>query len=282
MVGKRLGLEGALGAVLLLAACSSAPVHYPTPDAGAPLGAAYDPGTREATFRVWAPAAKAVSVLFFPAWNSGARSASPSLAKDLAGGGDVDQDGWNGVWQGTVAAVPNGQLYQYALDGTPALDPYAKSMARFDSSTQAAGKGAVIDPASIDPEDPVAHAPVGWEPFTAPPGYGKREDAVVYEVHVRDFTIKIAAANLVNPPGTYQAFAERLDHVAALGATHVQLLPVLAYYYGNEGSRAGWKGLRILGPTRRLCQAAGARSPGVYSSLRPRCGKHLSLPSLRY
>jgi secreted pullulanase len=96
----------------------------------------------------------------------------------------------------------------------------------------------VIDPASIDPEDPVTHAPVGWEPFTAPPGYGKREDAVVYEVHVRDFTIRIDPAGLANPPGTYEAFTERLDHVAALGATHVQLLPVLAYYYGNEGSRA--------------------------------------------
>ncbi len=165
MVGKRLGLQGALGAILLLAACSSsAPVHYPTPSAGAPLGAAYNPGTGEATFRVWAPAAKAVSVLFFAAWNSGAPSASHPLAKDLAGGGDVDQDGWNGVWQGTVAAVPLGQLYQYALDGTPALDPYAKSMARFDSSTQAAGKGAVIDPASIDPEDPVTHAPMAWTP----------------------------------------------------------------------------------------------------------------------
>ncbi len=68
----------------------------PTPDAGASLGAVHDAGTGQATFRVWAPAAKAVSVLFFAAWNSG--TPSHSLAKDLAGGGDVDQDGWNGVW----------------------------------------------------------------------------------------------------------------------------------------------------------------------------------------
>jgi secreted pullulanase len=242
MAGRRLDLGGALGAVLLAAAacsCQSTPsVSYPTPDAGAPMGAAYDPAAGQATFRVWAPAARGVSVLFFPAWNSASPSAAHPLAKDLAGGGDVDRDGWNGVWQGTVAGVPHGQLYQYSLDGTPVLDPYAKSMGRFDSSTQSVGKGAVIDPASIGPEDPVAHAPVAWAPFTAPAGYGKREDAVVYEVHVRDFTIRIAPAGLANPPGTYEAFTEKLDHVAGLGATHVQLLPVLAYYYGDEGSRA--------------------------------------------
>jgi secreted pullulanase len=185
---------------------------------------------------VWAPAAKAASVLFFPAWDSTSPGASHPLAKDLSGGGSVDQQGWNGVWQGTVAAVPPGQLYQYSLDGTPALDPYAKSMARFDSSTQGVGKGAVVDPASIGPEDPISHVPAAaWVDFTAPPGYAKREDAVIYEVHVRDFTI---LDTTLNPPGTYEAFTERLDHVAALGATHVQLLPVLAYYYGNEGDRS--------------------------------------------
>jgi secreted pullulanase len=98
------------------------------------------------------------------------------------------------------------------------------------------GKGAVVDTASISPEDPLAHTPVTWVQFTPPIGYAKREDAVIYEVHVRDFTI--GAAGLTNPPGTYEAFTERLDHVAALGATHVQLLPVLAWYYGDEGRRS--------------------------------------------
>ncbi|HEU4382495.1 MAG TPA: hypothetical protein VFR85_03240, partial [Anaeromyxobacteraceae bacterium] len=231
----RIGLAGVLAAAALAACSSSEPTVYPTPDAAAPLGAAYDLATGEATFRVWAPAAKAASVLFFAAWDSTSPSATYPLAKDLASGGSVDPQGWNGVWQGTVAAVPHGQLYQYSLDGTPALDAYAKSMARFDSSVQGVGKGAVVDPSSIGPEDPISHAPIAWVPFTLPPGYAKREDAVIYEVHVRDFTILETTAN---PPGTYEAFTERLDHVAALGTTHVQLLPVLAYYYGDEGSRS--------------------------------------------
>lgn len=234
MAVRRLGLGGALAAALL-AACSSSSVEYPTPDPGAALGAAYDPIAGQATFRVWAPAAEAVSVLFFAAWDSPSPSAAYALAKDLTGGGDVDGNGWNGVWQGTVPGVAAGQIYQYSLDGRPVLDPYARSMARFDSSTQSVGRGAVVHVASIGPEDPIAHSPVDWAPFAAPPGYRKREDAVIYEVHVRDFTILASTANL---PGTYEAFTEKLDHVAALGATHVELLPVLAYYWGDEGRRA--------------------------------------------
>jgi pullulanase/glycogen debranching enzyme len=79
-----------------------------------------------------------------------------------------------------------------------------------------------------------------WAPFTGPPGYTRRDDAVIYEVHVRDFTMKLTAG-LANPPGTYRAFAERLAHVRDLGATHVQLLPVLAYYYGQESLRGTYE-----------------------------------------
>ncbi len=235
MARWRIGLGGALCAAVLAAGCSSSAPEYPTPDAAAPLGATRDGGTGQATFRVWAPAARSVSVLLFDAWSSAGPSASYPLSKDLTTGGAVDPQGWNGVWQGSVAAVPEGQLYQYSLDGRPVLDPYARSMPRFDSSTQRVGKGAVLDPAAIQPEDPLTHAPTTWVPFTAPAGYSRREDAVIYEVHVRDFTILEATQN---PPGTYEAFTERLDHVAALGATHVQLLPVLAYYYGDEGQSA--------------------------------------------
>ena len=232
--------------VLLALGCTSggAPVTYPTPAASVPLGVAYDAGTQVATFRVWAPAAPSVDVQLL-----GASPATHALAKDLAGGGAVDGSGWNGVWQGTVAGVAQGQLYQYAIGGARALDPYAPSMTQFDSSTQAVGVAAVLDPGAQRPFDPSTGLEQDMVPFARPAGYQRREDAIVYEVHVRDFTIGLPASSLGGqPPGTYRAFAARLDHVRDLGATHVQLLPVLAWYNGDESQRATVEGVRRTGP----------------------------------
>jgi secreted pullulanase len=237
MSWKRTRPLAAAAILALVAGCGgggSSP-SYPTPAVDAPLGPARasDGTTR---FRVWAPAAGAVSVLFFDTSTSSAPSATQPMAKDLTGGGDVDKDGWNGVWTAEVAGVPVGQLYQYAVGGQPVLDPYAPSMGQFDSGTQRVGMGAVVDPSAVGPESLAGPGAAAWVPFTAPAGYAKREDAIVYEVHVRDFTI--LASGLTHPPGTYEAFAEKLGHVQALGATHVQLLPVTASYYGDESRRA--------------------------------------------
>ena len=69
---------------------------------------------------------------------------------------------------------------------------------------------------------------------------GSPNDAVIYETHVRDFTVhnSINASN----PGTYKSFSEKglttkkgnpagIDYLSTLGVTHVQLLPV--YDFGG-------------------------------------------------
>lgn len=87
-------------------------------------------------------------------------------------------------------------------------------------------KAAFVDPAKLGPQDLT---------------YGKihnfktREDAVIYEAHVRDFTSDPAIAkDLTKPFGTFEAFIEKLDYLKDLGVTHIQLLPVLSYYFVNE------------------------------------------------
>jgi len=234
-----------LSAAFLSCGSSSPPKFAATPDESSALGPLRDPSDGSTRFRVWAPYADSAEVVFLDAWNSASPASAHAMAKDLTSGGDVDADGWNGVWEVTVPAVPEGQLYRLRLGGSPALDPYAPSMTRFDSSTQTVGVGAVVDLASIAPEDLSTGAPTTVVPFDAPPGYEKREDAVVYEVHVRDFTL--FATGLQHVPGSYEAFAEKLDHVKALGATHVQLLPVLAYYYGDEGKSGTVESTRFVG-----------------------------------
>jgi pullulanase len=223
---------------LALAGCGGklpSPSDLPAPAMDAPLGVAFD-GTGGATFRVWAPLATHVELLFFSPQPAATLTSTTSMTKVLQEGGKMDKDGWNGVWTVHQATVASGQLYQYAVEGQRALDPYAMSMAQFDSAQQV-GMGAAIDMTTMSPLDP-AGAPTTWTAaYTGPAGYASREDAVIYEVHVRDATIMVPG--LTNPVGTYRAFVEGnvLDHARALGATHVQLLPVLAYYSGNESQR---------------------------------------------
>jgi maltooligosyltrehalose trehalohydrolase len=70
-----------------------------------------------------------------------------------------------------------------------------------------------------------------WAPFTPRPLAG----SVVYELHVGTFT----------PEGTFDSAIERLDHVAALGADVVELLPV-ASFSGRHGW--GYDGVDLYAP----------------------------------
>jgi secreted pullulanase len=96
-------------------------------------------------------------------------------------------------------------------------------MAAFDSSKDAVGKAAIIAPDKIGTKLEY----IDIEHFS------KREDAIIYEVHVRDFTSDPDIATKAQF-GTYKAFIEKLPHIKNLGATHVQLLPIMNYYFGNE------------------------------------------------
>ena len=87
-------------------------------------------------------------------------------------------------------------------------------------------KAAFVDPANYGPKD-LDYAKI--------PNFKSREDAIIYEAHVRDFTSdKAISDELKHQFGTFAAFAERLDYLKDPGVTHIQLLPVLSYYFVNE------------------------------------------------
>lgn len=199
---------------------------------GDDLGATYHQG--KATLKLWAPKASQVTVQFYDKNDSTLLMGSLELVK-----------GEKGVW--AVEVEPSdfegvsdlkGYFYQYEVthDGTTkkVLDPYAKSMAifRVDSEGNAGpdgdtvGKAAIIDLSTTDPSQ-FAHATI--------PGYQKREDAVIWEVHIRDFTSDTSIEGDLNARwGSYKAFIDKLDYIKSLGVTHIQLLPVMAWYYGDE------------------------------------------------
>ncbi|MBY8878499.1 malto-oligosyltrehalose trehalohydrolase [Actinacidiphila acidipaludis] len=122
-------------------------------------------------------------------------------------GPDPSRTGW---WRADLPAG-DGTRYAYVLDGGPPL-PDPRSRRQPDGPD---GASAVVD------HD--AHAwSVPW------PGRGL-SGAVLYELHIGTFT----------PEGTFDAAIERLPHLARLGVTHIELMPVCPFPgtngWGYEG-----------------------------------------------
>jgi len=202
---------------------------------GNDLGATYKDGG--ATLKLWAPKATQVVANFFNKDNATEKIGSINLEK-----------GDKGVWSVDVAPGDlnitdlKGYFYQYDVTNDEVtrqvLDPYAKSLAAFTVNTKGEagpngdtiGKAAIVDLSDTDPEG-FDHAKID--------GYEKREDAVIYEVHVRDFTSDPSIEDDLNARwGSYKAFEDKLEYIKSLGVTHVQLLPVMAWYYGDETKMA--------------------------------------------
>jgi len=140
-------------------------------------------------------------------------------------------------------------LYQGASTRTEPLAPLAGGWFALDSSAAHAGsryrfridgEREVPDPASrFNPEG--VHGPsevidptdFRWDDldWRAPPWH----TSVIYELHVGTFSA----------PGTYAATAERLAHLAALGVTAIELMPVAAF----PGARGwGYDGVLLYAP----------------------------------
>jgi pullulanase len=198
---------------------------------GDDLGATYNAGS--VTFKLWAPTASSVVANIYDKADSSQLVKSFELTK-----------GESGVWSAAVSASDagvadlKGCFYQYEVTNNgvakKVLDPYAKSMAAFtvDTAGQAGSDGDTVGKAAIvelNGTDPDTFGIANIE------GYQKREDAIIWEAHVRDFTSDPSIeGKLTARWGSYAAFKDKLDYIKSLGVTHIQLLPVMAWYYGDE------------------------------------------------
>lgn len=180
------------------------------------------------TFKVWAPTASKVVLNLFEVGNGGSAYKSVDMVK-----------GAKGVWSHTEACG-HGTYYTYTVTtsvGTQeAVDPYAKAAGLNGN------RGMVVDLDRTNPEN--------WnEDFSS--GLTSYADAVIWEVHVRDFSNKIASSQY---KGKYLAFTETglvnefgmpvgVDYLKQLGITHVHLLPVYDYATvdeANPNSQFNW------------------------------------------
>ena len=137
----------------------------------------------------------------------------------------ADFGGYTDVYQVTVTGDQLLKPYQFKVGGVVARDPYGK-MVKPNTNFNI-----VMDTSRTDLAE-------GW---AARPAFKEREDAVIYEVHVRDFTISSTSgvdaakrgkfAGMVQSGTTYSNVKTGIDHLKELGVTHVQLLPV--YDFGS-------------------------------------------------
>ncbi|MHC0037508.1 type I pullulanase [Pseudoneobacillus sp. C159] len=195
---------------------------------GTDLGYTYSPA--QTTFKLWAPTATEVSLSIYE--NEGTYEGP--FVRDNSGGMEAPMTrSDNGIWSLSVQDNLKNKFYLYKVsfaDGTTnyAVDPYARS------TSPNGQRSAIIDLNSTDP--------VNFNP-TAKPTLVSPTDAILYELHVRDFSIA-ENSGLVNK-GKYKAFTEKnttgpngvktgVDSLKELGITHVHLLPVYDFGSVNE------------------------------------------------
>ena len=208
----------------------TSPFAYSTPAfenkftyTGSDLGANWSP--EKTLFRLWAPTASAVSLNLYEAGNGGTGKSLP-MTPDR-----------QGTWVLEVSGNLHGTYYTFSatVDGVTreACDPYART-------TGLNGHRAmVLDLRSTDPE--------GWERDSDPNAGKNVTDAVIYELHVRDLSIDPSSG--ITQKGKFLGLTETgtrnphgqstgLDHMKALGITHLHLLPSYDYGSVDESSDA--------------------------------------------
>ena len=176
-------------------------------------------------FKLWAPTASKVTLNLFEKGDGGEAYKTVEMTK-----------GAKGVWTHTENCS-HGTYYTYtvttAVGTQEAVDPYAVS-------SGVNGKRAMVtDLSKTDPD--------GWEKSVYDAPISDYSDAVIWEVHVRDFSNKISSSKY---KGKYLAFTETglvnehgkavgVDYLKELGITHVHLLPVYDYASVDEKNPDG-------------------------------------------
>jgi pullulanase len=183
-------------------------------------------------FKVWAPTARKVDVALYD--DAGVYSGAKVTNNETGNLTAMTKDNDAGVWSATVNGNLEGKYYMYRVEFADGkvnygVDPYSKAVSANGQ------RSAVVDLASTNPAN--------FRPGTRPAFSGAAQDAVIYELHVRDFSIDSNSG--MKNKGKFLAFTERgtknsagvptgVDHMVNLGITHVHLLPSFDIASVNE------------------------------------------------
>jgi len=172
-------------------------------------------------FKLWAPTARAVSVCLHASGRGPAVALRPLRWDDASG-----------IWSGQWPTDDTGRYYTYLVDVfVPGIgivrnrvtDPYSVSL------TADSRRSYIAD------LDAPQLKPAGWDEAKMPSKVAAQTDMVIYELHVRDFSISDSSVSTTHR-GKYLAFTEPgsngMRHLRALadaGLTDIHLLPVFDF-----------------------------------------------------
>lgn len=165
-------------------------------------------------FRTWSPLAKGVYLKVY----------TDGVGNNLVETLPMERH-WTGVWFVEILRSLDGYFYTFTYEFSSqkeeTIDIYAKGCGVNGE------RGAIIDFSSTNP--------AGWDRVKNPVCKSPC-DAVIYETHVRDFTVDETSGVSFENKGKFLGFTEKgttcngvktgIDHLVELGVTHVQLLPV--------------------------------------------------------
>ncbi|MFD0256937.1 alpha-amylase family glycosyl hydrolase [Kitasatospora indigofera] len=211
---------------------TASPTATPTgPPVADTLGALYT--SAATTFRIWSPDSSDVKVTV-------GGTTYPLIPVTL--------NGYTGVYQTVVGGDLRNQPYQFKVRGNDVRDPYAQMVN--PGTTQ----GVVIDSGAVTPTGG------SWAPR---PARANREDSVIYELDVRDFTIDPSSGvdpakrgkflGLVQGGTTANGVRTGIDHLKELGVTDVQIMP--SFDFNSTVPNWGYDPLNYNVPEEQFSQA---------------------------
>ncbi len=183
------------------------------------LGVFWSP--EKTTVKIWAPTAKIVELRLYKTGQAGEAYYKTNL-----------QPSADGTWMTVLKGDYNGKFYTLKINDGEWLDEVPDIYARCVGVNGI--RGQIFNPKETDPER--------WDEDKKPQ-FGSFSDAVIYEVHVRDFSISNTSG--IKNRGKYLGFVEAgtktkngkltgLAHLKELGITHVHLLPVYDFFTVDE------------------------------------------------
>ena len=200
------------------------------------------------TSKIWAPTAQQVNLQIFDS------------AKQLLSTIPMTLDNKTGIWASSIPLTNDRLFYRFELnvyhyqnqqfETVFSTDPYSVSLSVNGDYSQFV---------NLNDND---LKPTGWDSHTIPT-VAAPEDAVIYEGHIRDFSIQDQSTSEANR-GNYLAFTEEssvpvthLKNMATAGLTHFQMLPAndIASINEDENSR-----INLTNTVEQLCTVDSSAS----------------------